>query len=171
MFGGNFAPSGWATCDGQLMSISGNTALFSILGTTFGGDGVSSFALPDLRGRVAVHQGAGPGLSPYSIGEFAGTENVTLLQGEMPQHTHQIGVSNQAGTAVDPTNSVVAEINTGTTRAPTTTTPAYASSAVTGFMAPEAVTVAGSSQPHGNLQPYLCATFIIALNGLFPSRG
>ena len=168
MFGGNFAPNGWALCNGQLLAISQNTALFSILGTMFGGDGVRTFGLPDLRGRVPVHQGQGNGLSNYNIGEMTGSENVTLLAGQMPTHNHTVGVSNQAGSSVDPTNGVVAEINTGG-RQPVTTTPGYVPTA-TGTMAANAVSMAGGNQPHANLQPLLCLTFIIALQGIFPSR-
>lgn len=168
MFGGNFAPNGWALCNGQLLAISQNTALFSILGTMFGGDGVRTFGLPDLRGRVPVHQGQGNGLSNYTVGEITGSENVTLLTGQMPTHNHTVGVSNQAGSAVDPTNGIIAEINTGG-RQPVTTTEAYVPTA-TGTMAANAVSMAGGNQPHSNIQPLLCLTFIIALQGIFPSR-
>ena len=169
MFGGNFAPTGWAMCNGQLLAISSNAALFSILGTQFGGNGTTTFALPDLRSRVPLHQGQGNGLSPYVIGQQTGVENVTLLGTHMPAHNHNVGVNNQGGTAVDPTNGFVAEINTGTSRQPTTTTPAFAASA-TGFMNPTAVSMAGGNQPHPNIPPVLCVTFIIALQGIFPTR-
>jgi microcystin-dependent protein len=169
MFAGNFPPKGWALCDGQILSIAQNTALFSLLGTTYGGNGQTTFALPDLRGRAPIHQGQGPGLSDYVLGENGGTENVTLLITQLPAHNHLIGVSNAAGTATDPTNGIVAQINTGTSRAPTTTAMGYTTPA-TGTMNPAAVSVAGGSQPHNNIQPLMCVTFIIALVGIYPSR-
>jgi microcystin-dependent protein len=170
MVGWNFAANGWALCDGQLMSISQNAALFSVLGTTYGGDGVQTFALPNLQGRVPIHQGQGPGLSPYSIGQFAGSENVTLLQNQMPQHNHLVGVSNQPGTVSDPSNATLAQGNSGETRNPVAVSD-YVTTAVTGSLAPTTVSAVGGNQPHDNLQPYLCVNFIIALEGIFPSRG
>lgn len=170
IFAGTFAPRGWALCDGQLLSISQNAALFSILGTSFGGNGQSNFALPDLRGRVPVHPGTGPGLSPYVLGQNGGAENVTLLSTQMPPHNHLVGVSNAAGTATDPTNGLVAQINTGTARAPITTAMGFAPPPQTGTMNPTAVSAAGGGQPHENIQPFLCVNFIIALQRIFPSR-
>ena len=170
MFGGNFAPSQWAMCNGQLLSIAQNSALFAVLGTTYGGDGVQTFALPDLRGRAPVHPGSGPGLSPYVEGQIGGTETVTLLSTQMPSHNHLVGVSNAAGTVTDPTNALPAQINTGTVRQPATTAFGYAPPPQTGTLAPAAVSSTGGSQPHANIQPYLCVTFIIALQGVFPSR-
>lgn len=166
MVGFNFAPQGYATCDGQIMSIAQNSALFALLGTTFGGDGVTTFALPDLRGRVAIHQGQGPGLSPRVMGETAGEENHTLILGELAGHTHPVTV-NPACSAED-----------GTTGSPVNNVPAvpaavsaYATAA-TGTMAPGTGTAgtAGGSQPHNNMQPFEVVNFIIALNGVFPSR-
>jgi microcystin-dependent protein len=170
MFGGNFAPRGWATCDGQTLPISQNAALFSILGTTFGGNGTTTFALPDLRGRVPVHPGVGPGLSPYALGQSSGSETVTLLAGQMPAHNHLIGASNQAGTVNDPTNAIAALINTGSVRTPATTALGYTTPPQTGTMAAAAVSATGGGQPHANIQPYLCVNFIIATQGVFPSR-
>ena len=170
MFAGNFAPRGWALCNGQLLPIQQNAALFSILGTTFGGNGSTTFALPDLRGRVPVHQGQGPGLSPYTLGQSGGIENVSLLVTQMPGHNHLVGVSNAAGTVTDPTNALPAQINTGTVRQPATTAFGYAPPPQTGTLAAAAVSMAGGSQPHANIQPYLAVNFIIALNGIFPSR-
>ena len=170
MFGGNFAPRGWAMCNGQQLPISSNTALFSLLGTTFGGNGQTTFGLPDLRGRVPVHPGAGPGLSAYTAGQSGGAESVTLVAGQMPPHNHLIGVNNQAGTVNDPTNAIPALINTGSPRSPATTTLGYTASAQTGTMAATAVSSAGGGQAHANIQPYLCVNFIIALDGIFPSR-
>ncbi len=169
MFGGNFAPSGWALCNGQLMSIAQNSALFAILGTTYGGDGIQTFALPNFQGVVPMSWGQARSGSQYSIGQTGGSESVTLIMTQMPMHNHTVGVSNQGGTTVDPTNGFVAEINTGSPRQPTTTTPAFNSSA-TGTMAPNAVSIAGGSQPHENMQPFLAVSFIIALQGIFPSR-
>ena len=170
MFAGNFAPQGWAICNGQLLPISQNQALFAILGTTFGGDGVSNFALPDLRGRVPVGQGQGLSLSNYTLGEKTGAENVTLLPGQMPQHNHTVGVSNQPGAFTDPTNQVPAQVNTGNVRTPTTSAMAYAAPPPTGTLAPAAVSMSGGSQGHPNIQPVLCVNFIIALTGIFPTR-
>jgi microcystin-dependent protein len=165
MFGGNFAPTGWALCNGQLLPIQQNAALFSILGTTFGGNGTSNFALPDLQGRVPMNWGQGPGLSPHTIGESSGSENVTLLTTQMPAHTHSANASTGSGSAASPQGGVWAQevdsqggIGNGYTATQNTT------------MSPQAIGQAGGSQPHPNLQPYLCVTFIIALQGIFPSR-
>jgi microcystin-dependent protein len=170
MVGWNFAANGWALCNGQVMSISQNTALFSLLGTTYGGDGVRTFALPNLQGRVPIHQGAGPGLSPYTIGEIAGSENITLLTNQMPQHNHLVAVSNQPGAVADPTNATLAQGNSGSGRTPVPVSD-YVASTVTGSLAPTTISIAGGSQPHSNIQPFLCINFIIALVGIFPSRG
>ena len=169
MVGWNFAANGWALCNGQLMSISQNSALFSLLGTTYGGDGVSTFALPNLQGRVPIHQGNGAGLSPYTIGAASGSETVTLLPTQIPAHNHLMGVSNQSGTVADPTNTILAQGNSGSGRSPVPVTN-YVSTAATGTLAPTAIQSAGGSQPHSNIQPYLCVNFIIALQGIFPSR-
>ncbi len=169
MVGWNFAANGWALCNGQLMSISQNTALFSLLGTTYGGDGVQTFALPNLQGRVPIHQGQGVGLSPYVMGQIAGSENVTLLQNQMPLHNHLVGVSNQPGTVPDPTNAILAQGNSGEARRPVAVSD-YVTTATTGSLAPATVSSVGGNQPHNNLQPYLCVNFIIALQGIFPSR-
>jgi microcystin-dependent protein len=161
LFAGNFAPVGWALCNGQLMSISQNSALFAILGTTYGGDGVTTFGLPDLRGRVPLHFGQGPGLGNYTLGEKAGVEAVTLTTQQMPIHGHAFtpGCSTDPPNAQTPENSVPAQLDTQV----------YGSEA-NAAMRPGNSTNAGGSQPHDNLQPYLCVTFIIALQGIFPSR-
>jgi microcystin-dependent protein len=169
MVGWNFAANGWALCNGQLMPISQYQALFALLGTTYGGDGVQTFALPNLQGRVPIHQGTGPGLSPYTIGELAGSENITLLTNQMPQHNHLVAVSNQPGAVSDPTNATLAQGNSGSGRAPVLISD-YVSSAATGSLAPTTISIAGGNQPHSNIQPFLCINFIIALNGIFPSR-
>ncbi|GAO36074.1 tail collar protein [Sulfuricella sp. T08] len=160
MFGGNFAPNGWAFCDGQLLPISGNETLFTLIGTTYGGDGQSTFALPDLRGRIPIHQGQGPALSPRTIGEKGGSEAVTLTTAQLPTHTHRLASGN-AATLGDPTGAAVA--NTGATTM-------YGAGAGNIAMAPEASVNAGGSQAHNNLMPYQCVNFIISLFGIFPSQ-
>jgi microcystin-dependent protein len=165
MFAGNFAPTGWALCDGQLMPISQNTALFSLLGTTYGGDGKSTFALPDLQGRAPMQQGQGPGLSQAFLGEEEGEQFVTLLQTEMPVHTHQMS---GAFTQADQSGPGVAGLSVYTRSTPGNaymTTTAHLTT-----MSPQMLTLAGGSLPHNNMQPYLCVTFIIALQGVFPAR-
>jgi microcystin-dependent protein len=161
MVGFNFAPVGWALCDGTLLSIAQNTALFSLLGTQYGGDGRTTFALPDLRGRVPIHQGAGPGLTPYTIGQFAGEENHTLNVNELPQHTHTLQASSANGTTDSPVSGVPARNGAGI--------PEFAA-APNAAMAPNAIAPAGGGLAHNNMQPYLCINFIIALQGIFPPR-
>jgi microcystin-dependent protein len=168
MVGFNFAPVGWALCDGQMLPISQNQALFALLGTTFGGNGTTTFGLPDLRSRVPIHQGQGIGLSLYSMGQNGGVENVTLNVSQMPTHNHTVGVNNNAGTTPDPTNAFPAKGYAGESRNPTLI-PNYGTSA-TGNFAQNTVSQVGGSQPHTNIEPYLCVNFIIALNGVFPSR-
>jgi microcystin-dependent protein len=156
------APRGWALCDGQLLPISQNTALFSILGTTYGGDGRTTFALPDLRGRVPVHQGQGPGLSSYDLGQSAGSENVTLSTSQMPSHNHLVNVdTGDNGTTSHPNNQYLASSGGVSI---------YNSVTDSSTLNPGTVQAAGGSQPHSNLQPYLCIDFIIALEGIYPSR-
>lgn len=147
------------------MSIAQNTALFSLLGTMYGGDGRVTFALPDLRGRVPIGMGQGPGLSNYEQGQMAGTENVTLIQSQMPQHNHFLQVSSSPGTSNNPAGNVSAvasDVNEGAVNAYGTANDATAS--------PKAVGIAGGSQPHENMQPYLALNYCIALEGIFPSR-
>ncbi|MEP6510457.1 MAG: tail fiber protein [Dokdonella sp.] len=158
----NFAPKGWAFCNGQLLPISQNTALFSLLGTTYGGDGRSTFALPDMQGNVPMHPGQGPGLSLHDLGETSGSDTVTLLESEMPSHGHSLMASNQPGE--DPQavgeafgRSVGANLY-------------QASNANLGPMYNVVVTPVGGSVPHNNLQPYLTLSFCIALQGVFPPR-
>jgi microcystin-dependent protein len=164
MFAGNFAPRNWAFCQGQLLSISQNTALFSLLGTTFGGDGRTTFGLPDLRGRVAVGQGQGPGLQSYDLGEPGGTETVTLNTNEVPTHNHVLQGANVSGTTSDPTNNLPARPapSGGYYKTPPVTTPAVMNAA--------SMTLAGGGQAHNNIQPFLGMNFIIAVEGIFPSR-
>lgn len=162
MFAGNFAPRGWALCDGSLLAISTNTALFSILGTTYGGDGRTTFALPDLRGRLPMHPGNGPGLTPRVLGESSGTETVTLVASQMPAHNHVVGCHSAADQSA-PANSIPATEATGGA-------PVYSSLPADGTMNPAMIGIAGGSQPHANMPPYLCVNFIIATEGVFPSR-
>jgi microcystin-dependent protein len=158
----NFAPKGWAWCDGQLMPISQNTALFSLLGTTYGGDGKSTFALPDLQGRAPMHPGQGPGLSLHDLGETGGSETETLLQTEIPSHTHQLSASPDPSSVQDPSPArVLARSTPGF---------AYISGAPNASLAPQALATAGSTAPHNNMQPYLTFYFNIALQGIFPPR-
>ena len=167
MFGGNYAPRGWALCNGQLLAIAANTALFSLLGTTYGGNGVNNFALPNLQGRLPMHWGNNPPLTNRVLGEIAGTESVTLISTQMPIHNHVLNSGNgTAGDASTPQNnfsSVFVDPNTGS---PAST---YSAAAAT-TMAPTAIGTAGGSQPHDNMPPFLCVTFIIALEGIYPPR-
>ena len=166
IFTGNFAPKGWALCDGQLLPISQNTALFSLLGTTYGGDGRSTFALPNLQGSAPLQAGQGNGLSLRDLGKSAGEPAVTLISTEMPVHTHSARASTGTG-QVDPANNTWAEA--GSQRpAPNFYTPLVPANNVQ--MSPTALTSTGGNQPHNNMPPYLGLTFIIALQGVFPPR-
>jgi microcystin-dependent protein len=155
MFGGNFAPAGWMFCEGQLLPISQNETLFNLIGTTYGGDGQSTFALPDLRGRLPIHQGNG-----FTLAEIGGTETVTLTTSQIPGHTHVPQCSSNAGNQASPSGGVwaVSASNLYSDVAPSVTMAAAASG------------VAGGSQPHSNFMPYLCVSFIISLFGVFPSQ-
>jgi microcystin-dependent protein len=161
LFAGNFAPRGWAFCDGQLLSISSNSALFSILGTTYGGDGRTTFGLPDLRGRVSMHPGSGPGLSTRRLGERAGTETYTLNNNEVPAHSHGVAASSGHGDSSSPVDKFPAVSSAGIG--------IYASSK-DATMGAGAISPSGGSQAHGNVQPSLGLNYIIALVGVFPSR-
>jgi len=160
----NFAPRGWAFCDGQLLPISQNTALFSLLGTTYGGNGQSNFALPDLQGSVPMHQGQGPGLSLRDLGEIGGTETVTLLQSEIPLHTHAMSV---AGGDIGDERSPIERVAARTTDVGGNL---YGPVANLVQMAPETLPPAGGGLPHNNMQPYLTLSYCIALQGVFPPR-
>jgi microcystin-dependent protein len=163
IFGFNFAPKGWAFCDGQILPISQNTALFSLLGTIYGGDGRSTFALPNLQGSAPMFWGQGPGLSLYDIGQTGGEDTVTLLTSEMPQHTH-----NARAQTVDPgdTRIPAPQLNLGSGA----TGAIYTSGNPTGVMDPTATSLYGNGQPHNNLQPYLTLNLCIALQGVYPPR-
>ena len=162
MFAGNFAPRGWAFCDGQLLAVSQNDALFSLLGTIYGGDGRTTFGLPDLRGRLPIHAGTGPGLSPRSLGQKFGTEHETITTNTLPQHTHDYNSVTVAATEATPTGNVVAS-------------PAFNLyqknlAPNSNNMSPSAVGTTGGSQSHTNIQPFLCLHFIVSLFGIYPSR-
>ena len=158
MFGGNFNPRLWANCDGQLLSINSNQALFSLLGTTYGGDGRTTFGLPELRGRVAVHTGSGPGLTPRQMGQRSGSETNTLTIAQLPSHGHAINARDE-GTTDDPTGAFIAGDGTN----------AFGSSSNV-VMSNAAVANNGGGQAVNNMQPYMVVRFIIALQGVFPSR-
>jgi microcystin-dependent protein len=161
----NFAPRGWAWCDGQLMPLSQNTALFSLLGTTYGGDGKSNFALPDLQGRAPMHPGQGPGLSLHDLGETGGSETVTLLESEIPSHSHTYRAAGVAADAPLPVGALLATSISDTPYLPASPAPTLVG------MSNQALAPAGGDQPHNNLQPYLTFYFCIALQGVFPPRG
>jgi len=156
MFAGNFAPAGWLLCEGQLLSISENETLFQLIGTTYGGDGQSTFALPDLRGRIPVHQGNG-----FILAETGGVEDVTLTVSQIPAHSHPFLASSVAGNSSSPQGNTVAQTDG--------TIGLYIADPPGVNMDPAAITPVGGSQPHTNFQPYLCINFIISLFGIFPS--
>lgn len=166
MFGGNFAPQGWAFCNGALMAISENDTLFTLIGTTYGGDGQSTFALPDLQGRLPVHQGQGPGLSNYVIGQAGGVETVTLTTNQIPNHNHGFIASASTASTTTAQNQTLAQPSTIDLYRPATSpsTPPNAT------LNAAAVVGAGGSQPHDNVQPFQCISFIISLFGIFPSQ-
>ncbi len=157
----NFAPTGWAFCDGQILPLSQNTALFSLLGTTYGGNGQSNFALPNLQGRAPMHPGQGPGLSLHDLGETGGSETVTLLQSEMPAHSHPVRASAQ-----DATTRVAA----GQLPATGTGVAMFGQQSSNVSLSDKSLAPAGGGQPHNNMQPYLTLNFCIALQGVFPPR-
>jgi microcystin-dependent protein len=164
IFGFNFAPTGWATCDGQLLPISQNTALFSLLGTIYGGNGQSNFALPNLQGRAPMHPGQGPGLSSHDVGEAGGSSTVSLLASEIPSHSHSLMGAGSTATKTAAVNNSFAR---GSAILPYRAPPVGATLAT---LAAEAVSVAGGDQPHNNMMPYLTMNFCIALQGVYPSR-
>jgi microcystin-dependent protein len=162
IFSFTFPPKGWAWCDGQLLPLSQNTALFSLLGTTYGGNGKSNFALPDLQGRAPMHPEQGPGLSLHDLGEMGGEETVTLLESEMPAHSHSINASDQPADSNNPNGNAFAAADN----------PIYSASFNTNVtLNPRTLTPGGGSMPHNNMMPYLTFYFNIALQGVFPPRG
>ena len=156
----NFAPRGYAFCQGQILSISQNTALFSLLGTTYGGDGVTTFGLPDLRGRCAVSSGQGPGLSNYDLGEQTGTETVTLNTGQMPAHNHPVAAVDDDPNKINPTNNLPSNI----------AAQGYSNAAANVAMKATMIGQTGGNQAHANIQPLLVLNYCIALQGIYPSR-
>lgn len=165
IFAGNFAPRGWAFCNGQLLPVSQNTALFSLIGTTYGGDGRTTTALPNLQGRAPMHPGRGPGLTSRRLGQRGGVETVTLSEAQMPNHTHSLRAGARPATLSEPaTNASLARSSNGK---------AFQSESNSNLvsMANAVLEPTGGSQPHNNLQPFLTLTYIIALVGLYPSRG
>lgn len=161
--GFNFAPRGWAFCNGQLLPISQNDALFALIGTTYGGDGQTTFALPNLQSRIPIHQGQGPGLKNYVLGQAAGTETVTLTVNQMPAHTHLASAVVANADQTVPTDALWATESAGATTF-------YSDQASDGQMSPTAISQAGGSQPHDNLMPYLAVSYVIALEGVFPTQ-
>src|SRR5438034_5824318 len=161
----NFAPKGWAFCNGQLLPLSQNTALFSLLGTTYGGDGKSNFALPNIQGSAVMHPGQGPGLSLHDLGETGGSDTVTLLESEMPSHAHSLVASEQDATERTPNAG-----GTGQLLATGVGISQYQSPGPVTTLNPSVVAPAGGDQPHNNMQPYLTFYFNIALQGVFPPR-
>ncbi|HEU4743283.1 MAG TPA: tail fiber protein [Meiothermus sp.] len=161
IFAGNFAPAGWAFCDGSTLPISENEALFTLIGTTYGGDGQTTFALPDLRGRIPLHQGTGPGLPPFVIGQDGGVETVTLTAQQMPTHNHALLGSSNTATQTVPTANVLAQPSSGQMYLADTPNVALNASMIG---------LTGGNQPHDNMGPYLCVSFIISLFGIFPQQ-
>ena len=161
--GFNFAPTGWALCNGQILSIAQNTALFSLLGTTYGGNGQTTFALPNLQGSAPMHQGQGAGLSQRDLGEIGGSPTVTLIESQLPAHTHAVGANAGGGNQVSPTGRAWSSL-------PGRTPPSLYATTPDTTMNPQAFAVAGGSQPHNNMSPYLVLNFVIALQGIFPPR-
>lgn len=162
MFAGNFAPRGWALCDGQLLDIATNTALFSLLGTTYGGDGRTTFGIPDLRGRAPIHAGTGPGLTPRALGAQGGAETHTLIEDEIPPHSHTLNVYQLEGDSVIGTNNVLAKSADGE--------PDYSSEAPTNEMNTASIGDSLSGNAHNNMPPFTAINYIIALTGVYPSR-
>ena len=162
MFAGNFAPRGWAFCDGQLLAVSQNDALFSLLGTIYGGDGRTTFGLPDLRGRLPLHAGTGPGLSPRRLGAKSGAEKVTLTVNQLPSHNHEFRGTNDLSASPNPSSNVVSR---------STSVDGYIRNEVANQnLNSDTLTHIGGSRSHTNIMPYLCVHFIIALFGIYPSR-
>ena len=172
IFAGNFAPQGWALCQGQTLSISANTALFSLLGTTYGGNGTTNFNLPNLAGRCVLGMGTSTTGSTYIEGTAQGTENVALTQANLPSHTHSFApqVNNTNANLTDPTGAIPAVVNDGAGGRDSTQYPGYTQSAATGAGASQLTGSAGQGLPTSNMQPYLVINYIIALVGIFPPR-
>ncbi|MEN2284064.1 tail fiber protein [Algoriphagus sp. SE2] len=170
MFGGTFAPRGWAFCEGQLIAISTNTALFSLLGTTYGGDGRTTFALPDLRGRCAIGYGSGPGLQNHNLGAKVGSESVVLNESQIPSHTHPLMGSNSEANTNDPTNGTIAKENVVVERGSAAIPVNGYSNGAANVNMKASIGNTGGSQAHTNMQPSLAMNYIIAIVGVYPSR-
>jgi microcystin-dependent protein len=164
IFGGSFAPNGWAFCNGQLLSIAQNPTLFNLIGTTFGGDGQNTFALPDMQSRIPIHQGQAAGLSPYTIGQRAGAETVTLGTTQMPPHSHSLGEATANGNSKTPAGATIPANVSGTN------TNVYSAAATDSTMAANIIGSGGGGQSHNNIQPYLTLNYVISLFGVFPSQ-
>lgn len=164
LFGGNFAPEGWQNCDGTLLSISAYNELFMLIGTTYGGDGQTTFAVPDLRGRVPIGQGTGNGLSPYTFGTSGGQETVTLTTNQLPSHTHAAAAA-ATGQVASPQGAIFASAQSDQAGVRI-----YSTNATTTALAPQSITPAGGSQPHDNIQPFQVIRYIICVYGIFPSQ-
>jgi microcystin-dependent protein len=171
MFGGSFAPATWAFCNGQSLSIATYQALYSLIGTTYGGNGTTTFNLPNLQGRLCVGMGQGPGLSNYTIGQAAGTETVTLSVAQMPMHPHSLNATTTTASLGTPVNNLTGNATPLTPSQQHMYTTTGSPSPTLGNLNVNACSFAGGSQPHNNLMPSLCVSFIIALFGIFPSRG
>ncbi len=170
LFAGNFAPSGYQMCNGQIIAISTNTALFSLVGTMYGGNGTNTFALPDLRGRVPNHQGQGPGLSPYIVGQVGGAETTTLTPNQLPSHSHAFNAGGP-GTTGTPGSTTYIAAGPGTGSGPNATQlKTYTTTGPSGALIPNSIGATGGGQPFNIIQPYLTITYVIAMQGVFPSR-
>jgi len=168
MAGFNFAPSGWALCQGQLLPISQNPALFTLIGTTYGGDGQNTFQLPDLQGRIPINQGQAPGLSPYLMGQRAGSEAVTLVSAQMPSHIHSLLANADAASSANPTSGYLARASVPSL--PSANVMVYAPVATLAPMNGQTIGPTGGNQPHDNVMPFQCVNFIICLEGIFPTQ-
>ena len=167
LFAGNYAPNGWAFCDGQLLNVNQQEALFAVIGSTYGGDGKTTFALPDLRGRLPMGMGQGPGLTSRPMGEQAGVESVALLLSQVPAHSHPLNASSQSADLNDPTGAVLAQTVDALLAAGP---PLYTKNSPNATMAATSIAPAGGSQPHENMPPYLSLNYVICLDGIYPSH-
>ena len=168
MVGFNFAPVGWAFCNGQLLAISQNLTLFALIGTTYGGDGQTTFQLPDLQGRIPINQGQAPGLSNYVIGQRAGSESVALGTNQLPQHGHSLQANSDVASSANPTGGYLARASIPSL--PSRGVPVYAPASAAAAMNALAIAFSGATQPHDNMMPFQCVNFIISLFGIFPSQ-
>lgn len=168
MAGFNFAPVGWALCNGQTLAINQNQTLFALIGTIYGGDGQSTFQLPDLQGRIPINQGQGPGASPYVIGQRAGSESVTLVATQLPQHGHSLQANSDVASSANPTGGYLARASIPSL--PSRGVPVYAPASAAAAMNALAVGASGAGQPHDNMMPFQCVNFIISLFGIFPTQ-